>query len=294
MSSKVILDNYCNDVKLYIVISEHKSFEEKFQNDFILNKKSTVVFLNYSSKKIRINSWKDFFIILKYFFEKTIVISEYYNFVPRLVSIFSNSFSLSIIYGVLTENNFNISYSFRLKFLKKLLTPLYADQFIIVNRQYSYELLKKYFFKQTIDFININRKFKNTFIDSKNYCLWISQCWEEDGHFEIEKFQKECISKIIAFHDLIIVKHPREKNNKYLNQVVLDSLNNAVQYCELNGSPKYVYGISSSALLEFKDYDMKVFKFENSFVRDFNSNNVDLMEIKTLTFSELHTTINVN
>lgn len=294
MISKVTLDNYFKDVKLYIVVSEHKSFEEKFKNDFKVNENSIFVFLKYSGKKISLNNYNDFFIILKHLFKKSIVISEYYNFLPRIISVFSNSFSLSIIYGVLTENNFKNFYNFRLKFFQKLLTPLFADQFIIVNRKYSYELIKKYFFKQTVDLVNMNREFKKNIKHSKNYCLWISQCWEEDRHFEIEKFQKECITKIGFLHDLIIVKHPRDKVDKYLNQKSVDSLNNAVKYCESNGYPKHVFGISSSALLEFKDYGVNVFKFENSFVRDFNSSNVDLLEINTLTFLELDTTTNVN
>jgi hypothetical protein len=59
-------------------------------------------------------------------------------------------------------------------------------------------------------------------------------------------------------------------------------LNNAIEFCKNNAPPNYVFGIASSALLEFKDYEQKVVRFRNKDVDSFVSNNFEIDEIKSI------------
>jgi len=281
-----ILDDLQLKPDLIIVLSEHESFEKKIKSDFSFNRNCEVIYARYTGKKIVSSSI--FYLVKRACFKKSLVISEYFNFIPRFLSLITFSKSISIVYGVVTERNFRNFRNYKLSFLNKFLNSLYADIFIVVNRKYSFELFRKYFKNQKIYLKNFDRKFSNQKINN-NYCMWISQCWKEDGNLKIEDLQIKAIRNLNLHCDLKIVMHPRDTSFKYKNYEndIIYSLNNAIDYCELNGFPKYVFGIASSALLEFTDYNCNVIRFENSESIDFSKRNIELKSLKVISFSEI-------
>lgn len=275
-----------NKVQRILIICEHESFRKKLFEDIpsILDKNHFVIFY----RKRKITNW-NFSIYLNListaFSKKTIVVSEYFNLIPRLISFITFSESMSILYGVLTKNNFkkkNIK-------LSPLFTSLYANHFYVVNRIETLQLVKKHFPHSRTTFIDLQRKVENS--ELGNYCLWISQCWEEDNLNEIESFQKLLINKLSNLTELIIVKHPRDHNNKYcdLRNATLTQINSIFDFVEKNGLPKYTFGFSSSALLELKDYNFRVLRFEDKNVSKFNSNNKDIGSIKLINANQIET-----
>lgn len=264
--------------KNILIVCEHNSFKKKIFADLPALTNLNYLIIYYKNRKISQLNIKLLFKIFSYFFKSnSLVISEYFNFIPRLIAIITRSHSLSVIYGVLTKNNFNIQSKYPFTFIK----PLFADTFYVVNREYTSDILKSNMPKSLIKLFKINRNIKGKI---SNYCLWVSQCWEEDKNYSIEKFQKELILKISKISNLIVVMHPRENSDKYKNfnfEIILN-INSVFELIKERGLPKYVFGLSSSALLELKDYNLNVFRFENSIVREFNANNLDLHSISLL------------
>lgn len=273
-----------NKVQRIVIVCEHESFRKKLIEDIpsILDKNHCVIF--YKNRQVTNLSFSTFLnLLLTAFSRNTIVVSEYFNLIPRIVSLVTFSESISIIYGILTKNNFkkkNIKSS-------PLFTSLYANRFYIINRVETFELIKKHFLHSKSTFIDIPRKIKNC--ETANYCLWISQCWEEDGQNEIESFQRLLINNLSNFTELIVVKHPRDHIKKYnhIPNKTLMQINSIFDYVENKGRPMYTFGFSSSALLELYDYNFNVLRFEDENISMFNSNNKDIKRIPLIKSNHL-------
>lgn len=273
-----------NKVQRIVIVCEHESFRKKLIEDIpsILDINHCVIF--YKNRKVTNLSFSTLLnLVLTAFSKNTIVVSEYFNLIPRIVSLVTFSESISIIYGVLTKNNFKKKSIIP----SPLFTSLYAHHFYIINRVETFELVKKHFLYSKSTFIDIHRKIKN--YETANYCLWISQCWEEDGQNEIESFQKLLINKLSNITELIIVKHPRDHINKYnhIPNKTLMQMNSIFDYVENKGKPMYTFGFSSSALLELYDYNFNVLRFEDDNISMFNSNNKDIERIEVINTDQI-------
>ena len=277
------LKKFYPKTRVYIIVCEHNSFKKKIEQDFNVSELNNLIWIYYSGNGLQNMNLKKTFLLFFAFFSKSIVVSEYFNFIPRLISILTLSKSISVIYGVLTSNNFKNTKKNHSFLSSRLTHKLYADHFLIINRKQTHQLIKSNFKSKRVDFIEIKRTLK-TVKNKSQYCLWISQCWGEDGHKQIEKLQQKCIARLNLFFEVVVVCHPRDSKTKYetLQNKKLYSLNNAIEFCKNNAPPNYVFGIASSALLEFKDYGQKVLRFRNKEVDSFVSNNFEIDEIKSI------------
>lgn len=288
----ISLNNFFPKTKVYIIVCEHNSFKKKIEQDFNISEINNLIWIYYRGNSLKKMSLKKTVLLFLTFFSKSTVVSEYFNFIPRVISLLTLSKSISIIYGVLTENNFKKKNKFNIFLFSRLTHKLYADHFLIINRKQTHELIRANFKNKRIDYIEINRTLKAG-KNKSQYCLWISQCWREDGHHHIEKFQQKCIARLNRFFKVVIVCHPRDSKAKYgtFQNKKLFSLNNAIEFCKTNAPPNYVFGLASSALLEFKDYGQKVIRFKNKYVESFVSNNFEIEEIKSIDLNDIKSEI---
>ena len=139
--------------KNILIVCEHNSFKQKIFADLPAITNLNYLIIYYKNRKISQLNIKLLFKIFSYFFKSnSLVISEYFNFIPRLIAIITRSHSLSVIYGVLTKNNFNIQSKYPFTFIK----PLFADTFYVVNREYTSDILKSNMPKSFIKLFKIN------------------------------------------------------------------------------------------------------------------------------------------
>lgn len=255
-----------------IIVLEHNSFKEKLLEDFELPKNIEII--TYNGRSLNFSFFKLF---KMFFFTKTLVVSEYYNLIPRIVTIITNSRSISILYGITNESKVKFPKPY-LRLINKVFCPFYADSFLIINRMSTKKVFEKKFGTTKVKFLKLKR---NKFLKTNEiYSIWISQCWIEDRLDEIEIFQKSCINKISSFTNLVIVKHPRDKASKYDNSnLVLDNMSEATKFFKVKGEPINVFGIASSALLELNDHGFNVIRLENKFTKQYTH---DLVEIRAL------------
>ena len=281
MKNSHIIDliNHFNISKIIIVL-EHNAFKEKLLMDFELP--DNVEIISYSGRTYNFFFFKLFY---KFFFTKTLIIGEYYNLIPRIVTLITNSRSISILYGITNELKVK-SPKFYLRLINKLFCPFYADSFLIINRISTKKIFEKKFGTTKVNFLKLKR---NNFSKANEiYSIWISQCWIEDGLNEIEIFQKSCINKLSSLTNLVIVKHPRDKVSKYNNSnLVLDNMSEATRYFKAKGQPANVFGIASSALLELHDCGLNVIRVENKSTRQFVDGIIEIEALQSITKNQI-------
>lgn len=269
-----------NTVDNFLVICEHDSFKRKILRDLGETKKLQI--FDYNGRKAKFSFLKIFF---KYRLKKTVVISEYFNLIPRITSLVTNSESISVIYGIISKKKLRPLRS-KIWLLNTIFHPLYAKKYIVINRINTFNTISKNFFNSQVDFVKLDRKIKNT--KTGNYALWISQCWEEDNLHALESFQQKCISELNQKISLIVVSHPRDDTKKYINfKKTLQSLEETMGFMELNGKPKTVFGIASSALLELWDYKLNVIRLENEQSKYFIDEEEEILLIPSMIFEKL-------
>ena len=266
-------------IKHIILIHEQQAFKDKLLTDFDLP--SDILSIRYSKKRVETSSLCKAF---KLRFKKTLVIAEYFNYIPRILTLLTSSIGLCVLYGVLPENKLNKPKS-KFRLVNLVFCPFYSDYFIVINRNQTYNKFKNAFVDKKISFINVKRKELDK--SKVSYSVWISQCFAEDGLYDVEKFQNWCISLISKKNNLIVIKHPRDAEEKHKNsRKVLASLSEGLKYFEKNGKPETIYGISSSALLELYDYGCNVVRIENE-IFNYWGHNEDFLGIKSITEKDL-------
>lgn len=243
-----------NKNKNVILVCEDQVFHNKAITDFNLNVLATVFY-----KKRRIKSVKFYSSIFFIFFKTTLVVTEYSNFIPRLIAIITFSEINSIIYGFLSEKNFIKKLS-RFRFLNLLFYGLYSDKFFVINRIGTFKILQEFFESKQLEFLEFKRPQLTTKHFNNKCIVWISQCWGEIGKHEIENRQQRILNYINSNTNLIVVAHPRDKINKYEGYNYLNTLIDLKNHTIKNGMPTLVLGFTSSALLELNDlnYNVKI------------------------------------
>ena len=257
-----------------ILVVEDESFYKKTRKDFDLKPN---ILIKYRKRKIL--DIKFYGLSFKALFQKRILISEYFNAIPRLIGFITFSTTLSIIYGVLNHDNFK-KQGF---WFKKLLNPLYANKYLVVNRVATFKTLNT-IHPGKVDLIYIERQ-KLVNKKSKNFIVWISQCWMEFGRQDIELLQQQCIDKLRIKNDLYIVLHPRDTLLKYTSYKASKKVNNISGLLELInqiGYPDKIYGMTSSALLELKDYNLEVVRIKNQLLADIVDQNQELLKLDAI------------
>jgi hypothetical protein len=131
--------------RVYIIVCEHNSFKEKIEQDFNISEINNLIWIYYSGNGLKNMNLKKTFLLFLAFFSKSTVVSEYFNFIPRLISILTLSKSISVIYGVLTSNNFKNTKKNHSFFFSRLTHKLYADYFLIINRKQTHQLIRSNF-----------------------------------------------------------------------------------------------------------------------------------------------------
>ncbi len=120
--------------------------------------------------------------------------------------------------------------------------------------------------------------------------MWISQCWEEIGYHEIERIQRICKSKLEARTELLIVQHPRDAEGKYgdtESSSIITCLSGVFDYIKKHGPPSMIYGLTSSALLELKDYNLNVTRVTSEIIEAISNFNKDLLKLNSIHIDEL-------
>ena len=278
-SRQKIIKRYTKD-RLVIVVAEDIQYIQKLEADFEVSIDLLIIYTGRRIVSLKNNSVSIFSLLNK----PKVVVSEYFNAVPRFFGILFGANTLSIVYGVLNISNFQK----RRSFLRKLREPLYADNYLVINRRATFNALESVH-NENVKFVPILRNIGEV-IPKENYSLWISQCWEEIGYNEIEVIQRECKSKLEARSKLLIVRHPRDADEKYSDvdsNLVIQCLSGVFDYVKLHGPPSMIYGFTSSALLELADYNLNVTRITSDVVEVISDSNQDLLKLNSVHIDEL-------
>ena len=266
--------DYINKKDSFIIlVIEDDSFHLKIKKDFNLKPN---ILIKYSKRKILKIYFYEF--SYKVLFQKRILISEYFNAIPRIIGFLTIATTLSIIYGSLSYDNFKK----RRSWIKKLLIPLYADNYLVVNRKATFETLNAIYPKK-VNFISIERQ-KPVIKKSNKFNVWISQAWAEIGREDIELFQQQCINRLQRKNDLYIVLHPRDTSSKYTcfeDSRKINNISGLMELIEKVGYPKKIYGLTSSVLLELRDYNIEATRIEHELLNTVNKNQ-ELLNLKSI------------
>lgn len=271
-----------NENKNVILVCEDQLFYDKIKKDFNLNVMATVFYEKRRIVSVKFNS-SIFFIL----FKTTFVVTEYANFIPRLITIITFSEIHSILYGFLNKKNFIKKLS-RFRFLNLLFYGLYSDKFIVVNRIGTFKTLQAFFEPNQLEFLEFKRPQLTTKHINNKCIVWISQCWGEIGKHEIENKQQSILNYINNNTNLIVVAHPRDKINKYERYNYLNTLIDFKNHTIKNGMPTLVLGFSSSALLELKELNYNVKIFNEPSVEKVIENDLEFSSLDRVNFKNIN------
>lgn len=266
-------------VKNVILVCEDQVFYNKVNNDFNLNVLATVFYKKKCIKSIKLNP--------NIFFKNTIVVTEYANFVPRLITILTFSKIYSILYGFINKKNF-IKKPSSFRILNLIFYGLYSDKFFVVNRIGTFKTLQSFFEPKQLEFIELKRSQLTTKHINNKCIVWISQCWGEIGKHKIEKRQQSIINYINNYANLIVVAHPRDKIKKYEHYNYLNTLIDFKNYTIKNGMPNLVLGFSSSALLELKELNYNVKIFNDHYVEKVIENDLEFSSLDRVDYNNIN------
>lgn len=265
-----------------ILVYEDQVFYDKINKDFNLNVLATVFYEKRRIKSVKFNS-SIFFI----FFKTTFVVTEYANFIPRLITIITFSEIHSVLYGFLNKEKFIKKLS-RFRFLNLLFYGLYSDRFFVVNRTGTFKTLQAFFEPKQLEFVELKRPQLTTKHTNDKLIVWISQCWGEIGNYEIENRQQSILNYINSKTNLLVVTHPRDKINKYQGYNYLNTLIDFKKYTIKNGMPSLVLGFSSSSLLELKELNYNVKIFSEPHVEKIIQNDLEFSSLDRVNFKNLN------
>lgn len=266
--------------QICIIVCENDVFYDKLSQDFGLSNKH--LRLDYQ-KRCLSGPWLS---VLWYcFFKNSLVITEYGNFIPRLIALLSRSQLVSVIYGVVATNKLVKHKPFRTRNL--LSTSLYADHYYVVRRRGTFKSLRLAHGSSKVSFIS-GKDIKLDCTRTVDTIIWISQCWHEDGFHEIESFQQNCINTLSEKFSLELVRHPRDIKGKYSGKYEqYDGILSFVDSIEKMGCPRLIIGIASSAMLELQDLGLNVVRVQNTDTARWASGLDDLCTIPVVNIDDL-------
>ena len=174
----------------------------------------------------------------------------------------------------MNENNFDK------KTNSRLLSKLYADKYFIINNKDVFRIVNKIQPKKTF-YLEFNRKFNTKVIS--DYIVVIGQSLLENNLINEHASLVSHINILKKKNKVIFVKHPRQKLLNNINcDVFLDGYNKLIEYIEKNGKPKLVIAVSSSLLIELKQFNLNCKRIFISKKFDKEKLTQDYIKIKTL------------
>jgi len=240
-----------------LVVCENDVFYRKLCHDYSLP--DGHIRVDYQERCL-LDSWTR--VIWLCLFKRSIVITEYPNAVPRIISLVTNSKLISVIYGIVTPEKLVKHQPSRL--VNLVCTSLFADHYYVVRRQGTYNSLQLAHGSDRVSLV-LGKSSKHKCIAIVDKCIWISQCWGEDGYDEIEKFQQSCLDSLAEKYLVEVILHPRDTHGKYGEKVKqYDGMWSFVNSLNRNGCPKRILGIASSAMLELHDMGLNVKRVQNN------------------------------
>lgn len=257
-----------------------------------------IAIVHYEGRQIRSYKLRDegiekplsFLTFINISLRAKLVECEYPNGVVRFWAWLFRIKIRSHIFGVIDKSSIYANKFIKINILKKLITRVYADEYIIYGQGNPTKDLgalithlygSKVTYKQRVDLPNYKK------LKPSHWVLYVGQPWEEIGRADIEMLQKFAVEQISKKnYKVIYCSHPREKKIKYSFCENVSMMSGCLDRIEKFGPPVLAISITSSLIYELSEMGINSQVLADRFDLQFQLDklNIDYIDLKINSF----------